>query len=636
MNAVPPAAPLAARQVWDWPRVLRTAFAGVALAFVAVFAYSATAGRFDVYLQRSLFILFAVSLVFLQDLQWALQRGRLGRAAADGLWLAVGALGVGYVCLNYQRVAYQAGILEGAQGVLAVAALAAVLEAGRRTLGWTLPVLAVLFLGYALAGGRIPGAWGHPGFSVQDLLGYLYTTPDGLWSLPVGVASSYILLFILFGEVLTQSGVAELINYVAMRVAGRTRAGPAQVAVVASAAFGTVSGAAPANVAVTGSVTIPLMKRVGFPASLAAAVEAAASAGGQIMPPVMGAGAFLMAELLNVPYAAVARAAAIPAALYFLGVGISVYLAAVRLGMRGLSAREVAEQFPDPAGLWRRYGHLLVPLALLVYLILRGYSPVQAALWSAALAVAQSVAVSRRVELGRWVEALRLTAVRVLPVATACAVAAIIYSVIVFTGLGVKFAGLAVALSGGNELALLLIVAATCLVLGLGLPTTAAYIIAAATAGPALEMVGIPALAAHLFLFYFAVIGTVTPPLGLALYTAAGIAETGWWETGLQATRLTVSGFLVPFAFVYAHGLLLEGPPGLAAVQVLATVAGVAVLSMAVMGHPRWASSALERAWLGVCGGLLIHPDLWLSLAAAVGLAGWAAVRSLVRQPATG
>lgn len=612
---------------WGAARAVEAALLLAAAGFVTIFAYSALYGRFDVYLQRSLFTLFAVGLVFLHDTAQAVRSNRPWRAAAASLLLATSAVGIGYVSLNYQEVAYQAGIITKAQAVLAALALLVILEAARRTIGWTLPILAVLFLAYALLGGSVPGAWGHAGFSLDNLLGYLYTTPDGLWSLPVGVASTYILMFILFGEVLTQSGAAELINYGAMRIARRARAGPAQVAVLASAAFGTISGAAPANVAVTGSVTIPLMKRVGFPASLAGAVEAAASAGGQIMPPVMGAGAFLMAELLNVPYATIARAAAVPAVLYFLGVAVSVHLAAVRLGLRRLGPEDVASWFPDPAGLVRRHGHLLVPLVLLVYLILRGFSPVRAALYMALLALLQNVAVNRALNGRRWLETMRLVAVRVLPVATACAVAAVIYSVIVFTGLGVKFAGLAVELSGGSELALLLIVAVTCLILGLGLPTTAAYIIAAATAGPALEMVGIPAVAAHLFLFYFAVIGTVTPPLGLALYTAAGIAETAWLETGIQASKLTISGFLVPFAFVHAHGLLLEGPPGLAVLQVAATAAGILSLSLGVMGHPRWAESGWARLLLGACGALLIHPDLGLSAAGAAGLGLWLVLR---------
>lgn len=589
--------------------VFRVAYRGIAALFSLAFLWSAWRGGVDLFVHRSAFLLFVLFLVFTQR---ADREGRIKPLEALLALLAV--VGTGYVLVFHEQVAYQAGIAVGFQLGLAAVTVLVVLEATRRMTGWALPVLALAMVAYALGGRYVPGQWGHAGFSLRDVLGYLYLTPDGLWSLPVGVAATYILVFVVLGEFLMRAGIGDLLSAIAMRVAGRIRGGPAQVSVLGSMAFGMVSGSAPANAAVIGSVTIPLMKRYGFPAALAAAVELAASAGGQLMPPVMGAAAFIMAELIRVPYAQIATAALIPAALYYLGVGASIYLAAGALGLRGLTRAEVERDFPTVAAAVRQRGHLLVPLVLLVVLVLGGWHAPRAAVVVTAATVGVA-ALSRQTRMGWksvW-EALSQGGLRSLEAAMGTACSALIYSMIVFTGIGVKFSSLAVQAAGGNVVVLLLLAIVATLVLGLALPTTASYLIAAATVAPALESVGIPTLAAHLFIFYYSVLATITPPEGMALFTTSAIAGSNWMETGLKGMRLTLSGYLIPFGFVFIPSLLLRGSPHDVVLHVATAAVGVCFLSAAVMGYLAGPLGPVERLLLVAGATGLFHPSASLS-----------------------
>lgn len=586
-------------------RVLRTAYRAVAAVFSLVFLWGAWRGAVDLFVQRSGFLLFVLLLVFAQR---ADREGRLG--LLDLLLAAASVVGTGYVLIFHEQVAYQAGIAVGFQLVLAAVTVLLVLEATRRLTGWALPVLALAMVAYALGGRFIPGGWGHAGFSLRDVLGYLYLTPDGLWSLPVGVAATYILVFVVLGEFLMRAGIGDLLSAFAMRVAGRIRGGPAQVSVLGSMAFGMVSGSAPANAAVIGSVTIPLMKRYGFPAALAAAVELAASAGGQLMPPVMGAAAFIMAELIRTPYVEIAKAALVPAVLYYFGVGASIYLAAGALGLRGLTRAEVERDFPTVPAVLRSRGHLLVPLVLLVVLVLGGWHAPRAAVVVAGVTVLVA-ALQPQTRMGprAIAEGLAQGGLRSLEAAMGTACSALIYSMIVFTGLGVKFSSLAVQAAGGNVVVLLLLAIVATLVLGLALPTTASYLIAAATVAPALESVGIPTLAAHLFIFYYSVLATITPPEGMALFTTSAIAGSNWMETGLKGMRLTLSGYLVPFGFVFVPSLLLRGSAWDVALHVGTAAVGLCFLSAAVMGYLAGSLGAGERVLLVVGAAGLFHPS---------------------------
>jgi TRAP transporter 4TM/12TM fusion protein len=605
-------------------QALARAYRGAALAFAVVFMVGAWRGGIDLFVDRPLFVLFALSLIFLDALARA---GRLRAAELALLGLTV--VSVGYIIVHHETIAYQAGIAEGIQVYLAVIALGLILEATRRLIGWTLPILVLVMIGYAVGGRYIPGDWGHAGFGVRDVLGYLYLTADGMWSLPVGVAATYILVFIVLGQVMLASGLADLLNSVAMRTAGHIRGGPAQVSVVGSMAFGSVSGSAPANVAVTGSVTIPMMKRYGFPPAMAGAVELASSAGGQLMPPVMGAAAFIMAELTRIPYAQIVVAALVPAVLYYLGVGASVYFGASRMGLRGLTAEEVQAAFLPVGRALRARGHMLLPLVVLVVLVIGGTNPPRAAAMVTVLTVLISY-LHRETRMGLRTIAGCLAdgGTRTLEAAMGTACSALIYSMIVFTGIGLKFSSLAVEAAGGSVVIVLLFVVAATLVLGLALPTTAAYLIAAATVAPALEAVGVPTLHAHMFIFYYSVLATITPPEGMALFTASAIAGSNWLETGFKAMKLTLSGYLVPFGFVFIPTLLLRGDPVDAAIHVATALAGVVFLSAAVMGDLRGPLAWLERLLLLGGAALLFLPGLAPSLAGlaiCVGVVLWRA-----------
>lgn len=596
------------------PQWLTRIYHAAALVFAVVFLVDAWRSGLDLFVERPLFVLFALTLVFLQTLSRA---GRL--RVAEIVLIGLTVVSVGYVVLNHEQVAYQAGIARGGQIWLAVIALVVILEATRRQIGWTLPVLVLLMIAYASGGKYIPGSWGHAGFGLRDILGFLYLTSDGMWSLPVGVAATYILVFIVLGQVMMRSGLADLFNSAAMRVAGRIQGGPAQVSVVGSLGFGAISGSAPANVAITGAVTIPLMKKYGFPPAFAGAVELASSAGGQLMPPVMGAAAFIMAELIRVPYSHIVIAAVVPALLYYLGVGASVYFGAGAMGLRGLTTVEVREGvLPLRRALLAR-GHMLLPLAALVYLVIGGVSPPRAAVLGVVMTIAFA-AFNRETRMGPRAVAHALSdgGSRTLEAAMGTASSALIYSMIVFTGIGLKFSALAVEAAGGNVLIVLLFVVAATLVLGLALPTTAAYLIAAATVAPALESVGVPTIHAHMFIFYYSVLATITPPEGMALFTASAIAGSNWLDTGFKGMKLTLSGYLIPFGFVFVPTLLLRGDLVDAAVHVATAGVGVIFLSAAVMGFFGGTLRLIERMLFLVGAALLFLPGLTPSL---VGLA---------------
>ncbi|MDR7545047.1 MAG: TRAP transporter fused permease subunit [Armatimonadota bacterium] len=599
--------------------LLRRTHRAAALIFALVFLVDAWRRGLDLLVERPLFVAFALTLIFLERLA---DRGRL--RLLEAALIVLTALSVGYVAQNAETIAYQGGIARGSQIVLAVVALLLILEATRRVIGWILPTLVAVMIGYAVLGRYIPGSWGHAGFGLRDVLGYLYLTSDGMWSLPVGVAATYILVFIVLGQVMMKSGVADLLNAVAMRLAGRIRGGPAQVSVVGSLVFGMISGSAPANVAITGSVSIPLMKRYGFPAAWAGAVEVASSAGGQLMPPVMGAAAFIMAELIRVPYAQIVVAAIVPALLYYLAVGASVYFGAGALGLRGLSAAELDQGFMTMRQAMRTRAHLLIPFVALVVLVVGGMNAPRAAALVVVLTIVSSwVRPQTRMGLQTIADALADGGLRTLEAAMGTACSALIYSMIVFTGIGLKFSSLAVEAAGGNIMVILLFVVAATLILGLALPTTAAYLIAAATVAPALESVGVPTLAAHMFIFYYSVLATITPPEGMALFTASAIAGSNWMDTGWKGMRLTLSGYLVPFGFIFIPTLLLRGNPADAALHIATTAVGVIFLSAAVMGYLRAPLSLLERVILIAGAALLFHPALVPSV---IGLAVCAAV----------
>ncbi|MXY31567.1 MAG: TRAP transporter fused permease subunit [Gammaproteobacteria bacterium] len=495
--------------------------------------------------------------------------------------------------------------------------LVAVLELARRATGWGIVAVAILSISYALAGPWLPGILAHRGYGPQRLLEQLYLSTEGIWGIPLGVSADFVYLFVFFGAVLDMAGGGALLIALADRVAGRTRGGPAKTAAVASAFMGSLSGSAVANVVTTGTFTIPLMRRAGFRPFFAGAIEAAASTGGQLMPPVMGAGAFILATWTNIPYRTVALAAAIPAILYYLALFAAIHFRAEQQGLDPVIDKD------RPSVISKL--HLLIPLLIIVTLLAQGRSPMRAAFWGVSTALLLSLAVpSTRMKRSNYLKATLAGASGAVQVAAACAAAGIVVGVASLTGIGLRMSEFIVVISQGQLFPALLLTAAGSIILGMGLPTTAAYVVLAALGAPALVELGVPLLAAHLFIFYFGCISNVTPPVSLAAYAAAGVASSPPMRTALTAMLLAMAGFLVPFLFVYAPPLLLEG----SLFEILLTsgtgALGISAMAGAAIGYIRRPLAVWERAAVVVAGAALFGPSQMLDvLGAVLGIGLW-------------
>jgi len=440
--------------------------------------------------------------------------------------------------------------------VFGVILIGLLLEITRRMMGWFLPALALLFILYAVAGADLPGILGHAGYSFSRIVSVLFGV-QGIYGIPMYISATFAFLFILFGHFLQNSGAGEFFIKVAFALTGRRRGGPAKAAVVSSAFFGTISGSACANVVTTGAFTIPLMKRVGYKPYFAGAVEAVASTGGQIMPPVMGAAAFILAEFVGVGYDRIILYAAIPALLYFTTVYFMLDFEAISIGLFGIPGKDLPP-------LWGtiRYGfHLFVPLFLLVYmLVVRGASPILSAIVALVGTIMASwVRRDTRMGLKKIVRAAAHGPLGVLEVAAACGTAGILVGILTTTGLGLKFVSLLLSLSGNQLIILLILTMIVCIILGMGMPTPAAYILCASVAAPALVKAGAQVIPAHFFVLYFAILSTITPPVALAAYAASGLAGAHPMKVGWTAVRLGIAAYVIPYMFVYAPQLLMMG-----------------------------------------------------------------------------
>jgi TRAP transporter 4TM/12TM fusion protein len=482
-------------------------------------------------------------------------------------------------------------------------AILLVLELARRATGWGLVTVCLLAVLYALLGPNLPGFLAHRGYGPIRLIEHIYLSTEGIWGVPLGVSADFVYLFVLFGAVLEIAGGGALLIALANRIAGRTRGGPAKTAAVASAFMGSLSGSAVANVVTTGTFTIPLMKRAGFKPFFAGAIEAAASTGGQLMPPVMGAGAFILATWTNIPYLEVAVAAIIPALLYYAALLAAIHFRAVKMGIEPST-----EGMSEPI-LGRL--HLLLPLGIIVVLLGVGRSPMRAAFWGVASALLMAAAIrTTRPTLLQLRELIERAGQGAVQVAAACAAAGIVVGVASLTGIGLRMSELIISLSQGNLLGALALTALGSIVLGMGLPTTAAYVVLAALGAPALVQLGVPLLAAHLFIFYFGCISNVTPPVSLAAFAAAGIADSPPMRTSFAASGLAAAGFLVPFMFVYGPELLLVGTVSGIAVATVTAIIGVVALAAAVVGHARRPLAVWERVLALAAALTLVNPGL--------------------------
>ena len=482
--------------------------------------------------------------------------------------------------------------------------LVLVLEATRRTVGISLPIIAVAFLLYAYVGNYLPGILRHKGFSIENIVEYLYLLPNGIYGTPTEVSATFLFLFILFSSFLEKSGAGYFFVDMAFAMTGRVRGGPAKAAVVSSALFGTISGSAVANVVGTGTFTIPLMKRTGYPPHFAGAVEAVASTGGQIMPPVMGAAAFLMAEILGISYSKVCLHAMIPAILYYVSVFVQVDLRAAKIGLKGLPGSEL----PKVWSLMKSQGYFFISLAVLIIYLVSGYTPSFAALTGlCSIYLLSMIRKSTRIGWKKLVKALEMGARNVLPVASACACCGIVIGIILLTGLGLRLSEILIAISGGNKTFILVLIMLLSLLLGMGMPTIGAYITVVTLLVPAVINLGYPPIAAHMFAFYFSVISFITPPVALASYAAAGIAGSKLWETGLAAFKLGLAGLIVPYMFIVGTPLLFIGSFSEIGLAFLSSSLGVWCLAQAIEGYSFRRLNFIERCLLLTASIFLIH-----------------------------
>lgn len=581
--------------------------AAIAIAFSVFQLYTATFGVLDAQLQRGVHLGFGMALVFLlypSRKSWSRHKIH----PLDLVLAVLGAAAPAYIILEYQHLVLRAGMVSDTDLAVGLIGILLVIEATRRVVGLPMVCVVLAFLFYAFAGPYMPGVLAHRGLTVSQLVSHLYFTTEGIFGIPLGVSSTFIFLFILFGAYLESTGLGKFFIDLANAIAGWASGGPAKVAVLSSGLMGTVSGSSVANVVGTGSLTIPMMKKLGYHKDFAGAVEAAASTGGQLMPPVMGAAAFLMAEFVGVPYIDIVKAAVVPALLYFAGVWLGVHFEAKRKDLKGIPR----SQLPKIGRLLRERGHLALPLVIIVYLLVSGYTPMRAALVAIVLAiVCSALRKSTRMKPIEIVRGLENGARNVLGVLVACAAAGIIIGVVTKTGVGLKLASGLLDLSGGLLLPTMFFTMITAIILGMGVPTTANYVITSTIAAPALVQMGVPVLAAHMFVFYFGIIADVTPPVALAAYAGAGISGGNPLKTGINASKLAIAAFIIPYIFVLSPVILMiEGSALDLLLSTITALIGMVALSSSLIGFLADHCRLLERLLLAVGGLLMIKPGL--------------------------
>ena len=581
--------------------------------------------------------LYAMHLTFVVVLAFLLiprRRGQARPTVLDWLLVLMTVIVVGYVFLTFEDLTQRAGVFPTREDVIVGVLLVIVtIEASRRATGNSLPILCAIFAVYPFIGPYLPGLLAHKGFSFNTVISFLFSD-NGIYGIPIQVSARDVYLFILFGAFLEASNIGKFIVDLGLSVAGGRRGGPAKVSIVTSALFGTVSGSSAANVMVDGVINIPLMKATGFRGAVAGGIEAMNSTGGQIVPPVMGAAAFLMADILGMPYSQVAVAAVGPALLYYVAGYWMIDLYAASQNLHGLPRKDL----PRFGTILFQHGYLLLPLVVLLYAIMgRGESPFRAALYGLGVAVVVSLfRADTRLTLRRIIGAMEEGGKRTIEIGVSCAAAGIIVGILALTGLGGKFSEVLINLTGGNLLLALFGTMIAAIILGTGLPTTAAYAIGASVLAPALIKLGALPLAAHMFLFYFSVISAVTPPVAFASFAAASIAKAPMWDTSIESMRFGIAGYIVPFMLVYGSSLLVGVAPWPETLLALATGAiGTLCLAGAVIGYITRPATLVERGLLLAAALLLIKPGLATDLIGLGLLVAVLAMQRLGRGPAT-
>ena len=602
-------------------RLVRHAIAAVALVMALYHLWVAFVGPPNALVLRSVHVGFALTLAFLT--LPATRKGEREHPRPWDLGLIVVALAASaYPVLHLDYFLTRMYYVDDpavADLILGYAMVLLVLEATRRSAGLALPLTALAFIVYALT-------LGGQGWLI--LIDQLYLTTEGIFGIPAGVSATYVILFIIFGALVERTGTGKLFMDFALALTGHQAGGPAKVACLSSGLFGTVSGSAVANVMTTGTFTIPLMRKIGYRPAFAGAVEAVASTGGQIMPPIMGAAAFVMAEFMGVSYLHVATAAALPAVLYFIAVFMAVHFEAKRTGLEGLPRADL----PRLGLVLKERGHLFLPLVIIISVLVDGYSAQFAALCGIASVVPSALlrkSTRAAVTVRLVVEGLIAGARNTVTVALACACAGIVVGVVTLTGLGIAFTSVVLAVAQNTLILALVLTMVAGIILGMGMPTTPAYIVQVALLVPALVRLGIPLEAAHMFAFYFAILSAITPPVALAVYAANSLSGGGLWDTGIAAVKLGATGYIIPFMFVFGPALLMIGSWDRILLATITAVIGVTALAASLHGYFLRPTRLWERFFLFGAALLLIKPGWMTDL---IGLGALAAV--LVSQQA--
>ncbi|NLY45798.1 MAG: TRAP transporter permease [Tissierella sp.] len=597
--------------------------------------------------QRSLHVIFAFVLGFLLFPATS-KSSKTKPSILDFILSGLTVVVFGYLFVFVEQIANKGGNANTLDMILGIGAILITLEVTRRAVGPELPIVAIIFLAYAKLGPYMPGILGHRGYTFERIVSHMYLTLEGIMGIPLGVSATFVFMFILFGAFLDKTGVGKFFIDLAFAMTGHTKSGPAMTAVVASGLMGSISGSSVANTVTTGAFTIPLMKKTGYEPHFAGAVEATASTGGQIMPPVMGAAAFIMAEFTGISYLNIVICAAIPALLYYFAVGVMVHLEASKLGLEGIPK----EQLPKMGKILRAEGYLLIPLATIIILLVMQYTPTRAAfaaiLISGFIAIAASlIKKDKSFGIKEIFAAFESGGKGAVGVACACACAGMVVGVVTLTGLGLRMAELIVTLAAGRLLPTLFLTMIASIILGMGLPTTAKYIVLATMAVPALIQLEVNLMAAHLFILYFGVVADITPPVALAAYAGAGIAGANSMKTGFQALKLASAAFIVPYILAINPDLILvkeivgttvEFLPIYSAIPMIITaLIGILCLAGALEGYLVTFSKWYERVILGVAAILLLDPSLLtdaFGLVALVGVYALQKVRVRNQQPA--
>ncbi|MEK4485257.1 TRAP transporter permease [Psychrobacillus sp. FSL H8-0484] len=611
------------------------------MAFSLFQLYTAIFGQFPAQIQRTVHLGFGLVFVFL--LFPARRKLSKTKIPFYDFILAAGAILVGsYWTINYHRLVQSLGALEGMDFFVGLVAIVLVLEAARRAVGLPITIIAILFLVYAYFGRYFPAFMAHRGQSLDNIVNLMFYTTDGILGTPLAVSSTYIFAFLLFGAFLMKTGVGEYFNDLSVAVAGKLIGGPAKVAIFSSALQGTISGSSVANVVTSGAYTIPMMKSLGYKKEFAGAVEASSSTGGQLMPPIMGAAAFLMVEFIGrgVTYWDIAKAAAIPALLYFAGIWIMTHFEAKRLGLRGLTD----EQMPDRKEILKKL-YLILPIFLIIVLMMVGVPVIHSALYGILACIVVGM-INKETRIGPLdiLDALVDGARTALGVVAATACAGIIVGVVVKTGLGLSLATSLVKLAGGSIILTLFFVMIASLILGMGAPTTANYVITSTIAAPAIIALLAPdvpqsavplvvLLSAHFFVFYFGIIADITPPVALAAFAASGISGGDPIKTGIEASKLAIAAFIIPYMVVFSPTLLMIDTTIPEIIWVVFTaMTGMISIGAGIVGFWYRKVTWIERIFAVGAGLLLIYPEGYSDIAGLIIFAILLTIQYLTRE----